>query len=278
MSPIAKMFSFELSDWQKRALDAIERGDHCLVTAPTGSGKTVPAECAIKKANLNGKKVIYTSPIKALSNQKYYEFQEKFPDTSFGILTGDIKDNPEADVLIMTTEILCNHLHNLKHPDSKLEFNIDFQTELGFVVFDEVHYINDADRGTVWEECFMLLPSHIQLVMLSATIATPYKFAKWIESIHSSSEKCVELCETEVRAVPLKHFMWLTAVDSVFKNCKIRDMNSLMEKVCNKPIDLYSSQEGFNERGFRDVSKIRYYLQTNHFIKRQHVLNQVIGI
>ena len=105
-----ELFDFDLSDWQLRALDAIERGDHCLVTAPTGSGKTLPALFSIDYFVKKGKKVIYTSPIKALSNQKYYEFQEKYPDISFGILTGDIKDNPEADVLIMTTEILCNHL------------------------------------------------------------------------------------------------------------------------------------------------------------------------
>ena len=121
------IFSFELSPWQKNAVKSIDNGGHCLVTAPTGSGKTVPAEYAIHYFTQKGKKVIYTSPIKALSNQKYYEFQKKFPDVSFGILTGDIKDNPEADVLIMTTEILCNHLHNLRQCESRLEFNIDIQ-------------------------------------------------------------------------------------------------------------------------------------------------------
>ena len=129
-------------------------------------------------------------------------------------MTGDIKDNPEADVLIMTTEILCNHLHNMKHPDSQLDFNIDIETELGCVVFDEVHYINDADRGTVWEECFMLLPEHIQLVMLSATIATPEKFIEWIESIHPESEKKVALCSTVKKISASTHYLWLTAIDS----------------------------------------------------------------
>jgi superfamily II RNA helicase len=272
------LFDFDLSQWQLRALAAIERGDHCLVTAPTGSGKTLPAlfsiDYFVKKL---GKKVIYTSPIKALSNQKYYEFQEKYPDISFGILTGDIKDNPEADVLIMTTEILCNHLHNLRHPESKLEFNIDIQAELGCVVFDEVHYINDADRGTVWEECFMLLPPQVQLVMLSATIATPEKFAKWVEGIHKNepTPKSVELCETDHRAVPLKHYLWLTAIDSAFKT-KEQGLTSLMESVCNKPVDLFSTSDGFQERNFRNVSKVRSHLQKNHHIKRQHVLNGVI--
>ena len=270
------VFPFQLSDWQKRALQSIEDGNHCLVTAPTGSGKTVPAEYAIHYFIGKGKKVIYTSPIKALSNQKYYEFQQKFPEVSFGILTGDIKDNPEADVLIMTTEILCNHLHNLRHPDSKLEFNIDLHEELGCVVFDEVHYINDADRGTVWEECFMLLPAHVQLVMLSATIATPEKFAGWIESLHPEVGKKVLLCDTSLRAVPLSHYMWLTAIDSAFHS-KDKKAVAVMEKVCNKLTLLYNEKDGFQERAFKDVSDARYHLQSNHHIKRQHVLNQVVG-
>lgn len=273
-----ELFPFDLSEWQLRALAATERGDHCLVTAPTGSGKTLPALFSIHYfVKTLGKKVIYTSPIKALSNQKYYEFQDKYPDISFGILTGDIKDNPEADVLIMTTEILCNHLHNLRYPESKLEFNIDIHSELGCVVFDEVHYINDADRGTVWEECFMLLPPQVQLVMLSATIATPEKFAKWVEGIHKNEPKpkSVELCETDHRAVPLKHYLWLTAIDSAFKT-KDQGMASLMESVCNKPVDLYSCGDGFQERNFRNVNKVRSHLQKNHHIKRQHILNSVI--
>ena len=130
---IPELFPFELSKWQQKAVIAIENGDNCLVTAPTGSGKTVPAEFAIAYFNQleHPKKVIYTAPIKALSNQKYYEFQKKFPHISFGILTGDIKDNPDADVLIMTTEILRNNLHNLETSDSsssmQLDFNIDIQ-------------------------------------------------------------------------------------------------------------------------------------------------------
>ena len=285
LSSSSSIFQFELSDWQKRALNAIETGNHCLVTAPTGSGKTVPAEYAIHYFTQWGKKVIYTSPIKALSNQKYYEFQQKFGDKgiTFGILTGDIKDNPEADVLIMTTEILCNHLHNMKYPESKLDFTMDLENELGCVVFDEVHYINDADRGTVWEECFMLLPKHIQLVMLSATIATPEKFAGWIESLQGTSEagtseamKKVVLCDTSLRAVPLSHYLWMNAIDSAFKS-KDTTMVPMMERVCNKPILLYNEGDGFQDKNYYDVSKVRYHLQTNHHIKRQHVLNSVVG-
>lgn len=269
-----EVFPFDLSDWQQRALQSIEDGNHCLVTAPTGSGKTVPAEYAIHYFTGRGKKVIYTSPIKALSNQKYYEFQQKFPNVSFGILTGDIKDNPEADVLIMTTEILCNHLHNLHYPESKLEFNINLEDELGCVVFDEVHYINDVDRGTVWEECFMLLPEHIQLVMLSATIATPNKFASWIESIHEASKKKVLLCDTSIRSVPLSHFVWVSAPPSSF-NPKDKKNYETMERICNKPALLYSDEQGFSNDTYRDMNDACNHLQGH--VKRKFVLNSVVG-
>ena len=274
------IFDFDLSQWQKTALDSISNGDHVLVTAPTGSGKTVPAEYAIHYFTRKQKKIIYTSPIKALSNQKYFEFQQKFPDISFGILTGDIKDNPEADVLIMTTEILCNYLHNLKHSDSKLEFNIDIESELGCVIFDEVHYINDADRGTVWEECFILLPSHIQLVMLSATIATPDKFAKWVESTNPDSDKKVVLCETTLRAVPLHHHMWITHNTSIFNEKSkyyVKELTNLTESNGNKLVSLYDPKSGFNHENYNKISKISNYLDCNFMVKRQHVLNSVVS-
>ena len=157
----------------------------------------MPAEFAIEYFKNKGKKVIYTGPIKALCNQKLYDFKQKFPHISFGILTGDIKDNPEADVLIMTTEILRNTLFNKKinskNTDSKpieLQFDLDIDNELGAVVFDEVHYIGDADRGSVWEQSILLLPPQVQLIMLSATIEKPEIFAEWLET---EKNKGVEL-------------------------------------------------------------------------------------
>ena len=133
ISDIESEYPFTLSSFQKHAIDAIISGNHTLVTAHTGSGKTLPAEFSIKYFTKQNKKVIYTSPIKALSNQKYYEFVEKFPDISFGILTGDIKFNPDADVIIMTTEILRNTIfNNLTHDNSgnALQFNMDIENEL----------------------------------------------------------------------------------------------------------------------------------------------------
>ena len=185
--------SFPLSDFQKWAIKGIVEGNHVLVTAHTGSGKTLPAEFMIKyfteladRDNRPRKRVIYASPIKALSNQKLHDMREKYPNISIGLLTGDCKDNPEADVLIMTTEILRNTLFNKqialqRDTPMPLSFEMDIETELGGVIFDEVHYINDADRGSIWEQSILLLPPQVQLLMLSATINTPERFAQWIE-------------------------------------------------------------------------------------------------
>jgi len=166
-------FPFPLSPFQKYAIQGVVDGNHVLVTAHTGSGKTLPAEFSIRHFVGQGKKVIYTTPIKALSNQKYYEFTNKYPDIKFGLFTGDIKTNPEADVLIMTTEILMNRLFQETVGNDReegkekinLQFNMDIQNELGCVIFDEVHYINDEERGQVWEKTILMLPFHIQMVM-----------------------------------------------------------------------------------------------------------------
>ena len=179
-----------LSDFQKWAIKAIKEGDHVLITAHTGSGKTLPAEFAIQyfmaPERKERKKVIYASPIKALSNQKLYDFRRKFPAISFGILTGDCKDNPDADVIIMTTEILRNSLLLSANPIGNttadaLKLGGDGSNNLAAVIFDEVHYINDAERGSVWEQAILLLPPQVQLIMLSATIDRAEEFAGWIE-------------------------------------------------------------------------------------------------
>ena len=152
-----EQFPFSLSPFQKFAIEAIVTGNHSLSCVPTGSGKTLPALFAIDffTSQTPRKKVIYTSPIKALSNQKYYEFTQKYPHISFGLFTGDIKTNPEADVLIMTTEILRNTLFQKKLVEEQqnipLNFDMDIDNEHACVVFDEIHYINDADRGKIWE-------------------------------------------------------------------------------------------------------------------------------
>ena len=228
-------FPFELSDFQKYALTGIVEGDHVLVTAHTGSGKTLPAEFSIKHFCSLGKKVIYTSPIKALSNQKFYEFTKQFPDLSVGILTGDIKFNPEADVLIMTTEILQNNLYQRsQHIElENLHFNLDIESELGCVVYDEVHYINDADRGRVWEESMMMLPAHVQMVMLSATIDKSHIFAKWCEDRHPECPKQVWLAPTDHRVVPLTHYNYVVTPDGFYKHERDKEIQKMVRGYCD---------------------------------------------
>ena len=222
---------FELSDFQKWAIKYMMEGQHVLITAHTGSGKTLPAEFMIQMFTKlrEEKKVIYASPNKALSNQKLHDMRLKYPDISFGLLTGDVKDNPDADVLIVTTEILRNTLFNKRiaeetSSDMPLSFNIDLETELGGVVFDEVHYINDPDRGSVWEQSILLLPPHVQLLMLSATIDKPESFSNWIQGEKEKQAKAigiepkiVALAPTYERVVPLTHYMWLSTHRSMNK-------------------------------------------------------------
>jgi ATP-dependent RNA helicase HelY len=183
------MYSHPLHDFQKWSIEAIVNGNHVLVTAPTGSGKSLPAEFALNYFHSKGKRTIYTSPIKALSNEKFYNFTQKYPHISFGLITGDIKTNPDADVLIMTTEILLNKLYQIKSNNpikqNSISFEMDIETELGCVVYDEIHMINDESRGHVWEQSIMMLPSHIQMVGLSATLDNPEKFANWLENTGS---------------------------------------------------------------------------------------------
>ena len=282
-------YPFPLSDFQKYAIEAIIKQQHVLVTAHTGSGKTLPAEFAIEHFKEQGKKVIYTSPIKALSNQKYYEFTQKYPHISFGLFTGDIKTNPEADVLIMTTEILMNYLFtattttsgtvfdNATSESNTLQFQIDIQTELGCVVFDEVHYINDADRGQTWEKTILMLPPHIQMVMLSATIDNPEGFAKWCEKgLVEQGGKQVYLASTNHRVVPLTHYGFLTNNEGVFKHIKDKSIQQDIKKHTNKLMLLQDANGNFDEDNHKKLTEMtKLYQENKVFINRRDMLNKL---
>lgn len=295
-----KQYPFELSNFQKYAIESIVEGNHVLVTAHTGSGKTLPAEFAIEYFVSKGKKVIYTSPIKALSNQKFYEFTKKFPHISFGILTGDIKSNPEADVLIMTTEILQNTLYKknicpdvTKNDDkqnitSLSSFDMDINNELASVIFDEVHYINDPDRGKVWEETIMMLPKHVQMVMLSATLDKPEKFALWCENkgelldetttttTPQYLKKEVYLTSTNYRVVPLTHYTFMTTNSAIFKLIKDKQLENEIKEHTNKLFPIQSARGQFNEQLFHKNKKMMTVFDNKNVrVKRTHVLNQV---
>ena len=180
----ARFPDLTLSPFQRWAIKAIVDGDHALITAHTGSGKTLPAEFAIQHLVEQGKKVIYTAPIKALSNTKLADLREKYPHISFGIVTGDVTENPDADVVVMTTEVLPATMMARSFnaaagdtPHAPLAFGMDIERDLGAVIFDEVHYIKDPERGGTWEQAIMMLPPQVQMVMLSATIDRPGQFA-----------------------------------------------------------------------------------------------------
>lgn len=282
-------YPFPLSDFQKYAIEAIIKEQHILVTAHTGSGKTLPAEFAIEHFKELGKKVIYTSPIKALSNQKYYEFTQKYPHISFGLFTGDIKTNPEADVLIMTTEILMNYLFTATTTTSgtvfdtailesnTLQFQIDIQNELGCVVFDEVHYINDAERGQTWEKTILMLPPHIQMVMLSATIDNPSGFAKWCEKgLVEQGGKQVYLASTNHRVVPLTHYGFLTNNEGVFKHIKDKDTQRDIKQNTNRLLLLQDANGKFDVDTHKKLANmIKLYQDNKVFINRRDMLNKL---
>jgi antiviral helicase SKI2 len=190
---MAREWPFELDTFQKEAVYHLENGDSVFVAAHTSAGKTVVAEYAIALAAKHMTKAIYTSPIKALSNQKFRDFRLTFDDV--GILTGDVQIRPEASCLIMTTEILRSMLYR----------GADLIRDVEFVIFDEVHYVNDLERGVVWEEVIIMLPEHVTLILLSATVPNTYEFASWVGR---TKRKNIYVISTPKRPVPLEHYLW----------------------------------------------------------------------
>jgi superfamily II RNA helicase len=196
-------YTFPLDVWQQQAVTAIHRGINILVTAKTGSGKTLVGEYQIAYSLKQQKRIFYTTPIKSLSNQKFHDLKKLFPEASVGILTGDIKFNPEADIIVMTTEILRNLLFKANTATAKLgTAGTITMDNLGAVIFDEVHYINDPERGHVWEETLILLPPQVRLILLSATIDSPEIFANWLGN---AKQHPIVLLKTTHRIVPLIH-------------------------------------------------------------------------
>ncbi|KAJ2899221.1 ATP-dependent RNA helicase mtr4 [Coemansia aciculifera] len=196
----ARTYPFELDPFQQASVQCIDSNESVLVAAHTSAGKTVVAEYAIAQCLRSKQRVIYTSPIKALSNQKYREFLEEFGDV--GLMTGDVTINPQASCLVMTTEILRSMLYR----------GSEVMREVAWVVFDEIHYMRDKERGVVWEETIILLPHQVRFVFLSATIPNAMQFAEWITKTH---EQPCHVVYTDFRPTPLQHYLFPQGGDGI---------------------------------------------------------------
>ncbi|GAA6016081.1 hypothetical protein JCM11491_000662 [Sporobolomyces phaffii] len=196
----ARTYPFELDPFQKVSVASIQRNESVLVSAHTSAGKTVVAEYAIAQCLKEGQRVVYTSPIKALSNQKYREMLAEFGDV--GLMTGDVTINPTASCLVMTTEILRSMLYR----------GSEIMREVAWVIFDEIHYMRDKERGVVWEETIILLPHKVHYVFLSATIPNAMEFAEWICTTHQ--QPC-HVVYTDYRPTPLQHYLFPAGADGI---------------------------------------------------------------
>ena len=200
-------YPFPLDAFQLEAIAELARGQSVMVAAPTGTGKTLVAEFAIWLAQQRNQRVIYTTPLKALSNQKYRDLREIYGYDTVGLVTGDIVEHSRASVVVMTTEVYRNMLleeggERFTSEENPIPSSL---ADVGFVIFDELHYLSDIGRGPVWEEAIICSPPHVQLVGLSATVSNAEDLANWISRVH----RPISLIVHEQRAVPLEHYYFL---------------------------------------------------------------------
>ncbi|KAI0394997.1 rRNA-processing arch domain-containing protein [Xylariaceae sp. FL0594] len=266
----ARTWPFTLDPFQRISISSIERDESVLVSAHTSAGKTVVAEYAIAQCLKKNQRVIYTSPIKALSNQKYREFNEAFGDV--GLMTGDVTINPTASCLVMTTEILRSMLYR----------GSEIMREVAWVVFDEIHYMRDKSRGVVWEETIILLPDKVRYVFLSATIPNAFQFAEWIAKIH---RQACHVVYTDFRPTPLQNYFFPAGGSGIFlvvdekgvfrENNFNKTMQLLEERKAAEANDPNGKQsgKGKNKKNFRgkqgseqaDIQKIVKMIMTKNF-------------
>ncbi|CAK7219412.1 ATP-dependent RNA helicase mtr4 [Sporothrix curviconia] len=223
----AREYPFELDPFQSLAIASIEREESVLVSAHTSAGKTVVAEYAIAQCFKRNQRVIYTSPIKALSNQKFRDFMGEFGDV--GLMTGDITINPTASCLVMTTEILRSMLYR----------GSEIMREVAWVVFDEIHYMRDKSRGVVWEETIILLPDKVRYVFLSATIPNAFQFAEWIAKIH---RQACHVVYTDFRPTPLQNYCFPAGGDGIL--LVVDERGVFKEKNFNTAMALVEQNKG----------------------------------
>ena len=259
------LHAFPYDPFQQRAIDAIDRGLSVFVAAPTGAGKTVIADYVIATALARDQQVIYTAPVKALSNQKFRDFTaregerarrgervpdaDKHPAESVGIMTGDVTINPKAPLLIMTTEIYRNTL--LENP-RRLE-------RCAWVIFDEIHYLDDPERGTVWEEAIMFTPTHTNILALSATIPNVEQIASWIRDVH---ERPVEVIVETERPVPL-HVLF-------------QSQNKIMKNQAELKHEGFRDREDWGQAQRRHVGRGRRRFEDERWVVRQNRMDTLV--
>ena len=230
------LYPYRLDDFQERACAALDRGQDVLVAAPTGSGKTVVGEYAVHLARAQGRKCFYTTPIKALSNQKYADLRTRYSEHEVGLLTGDVSVNGEAPVVVMTTEVLRNMLYA----------GSATLAGLGHVVMDEVHYLADKDRGAVWEEVIITLPESVGLVSLSATVSNAEEFGEWLGTVRGPTEVVVE----EHRPVPLwQHVMVSSTLHDLFVDAAGQRVNPELVRLQREAARLARAGDRRPQRG-----------------------------
>ena len=234
---LSKVFPFRLDDFQEQAIAALDANQSVVVCAPTGSGKTLIGEYAIYRALAQGRRVFYTTPLKALSNQKLRDFRDRFGADRVGLLTGDISINRDAPILVMTTEIFRNMLYGT--PIGEVGTSL---VGVDAVVLDECHYMNDRQRGTVWEESIIYAPPTVQLVALSATIANSQQLTDWINQVHGPTQ----LIYSDYRPVPLE-----------FHFCNPKGLFPLLNTK-GKSINPRLKPKGGRQRGRQDAPSLAY--------------------
>ncbi|KAL6911461.1 hypothetical protein ACP4OV_000266 [Aristida adscensionis] len=259
---LAGIYDFPIDKFQRLAIQAFLRGSSVVVSAPTSSGKTLIAEAAAVATVARGRRLFYTTPLKALSNQKFRDFRNTFGDHNVGLLTGDSAINKDAQILIMTTEILRNMLYQRYVGMTASEGRL-FQVDV--IVLDEVHYLSDMSRGTVWEETVIYCPKEVQLICLSATVANPDELAGWISQIHGKTE----LVTSNKRPVPLtwhfsKKFALMPLLDGKGKKMNRKLRMSHFQNIASPKSEFYyvkgkrKLRTNKNEQGNRsplDISK-----------------------
>ncbi|KAJ8529724.1 hypothetical protein K7X08_036559 [Anisodus acutangulus] len=228
----AKEFPFTLDPFQSEAINCLNNGESVMVSAHTSAGKTVVALYAIAMSLKNNQRVVYTSPIKALSNQKYREFKEEFSDV--GLMTGDVTIDPNASCLVMTTEIW----RSMQYKGSEVT------REVAWVIFDEVHYMRDRERGVVWEESIVMAPKNSRFVFLSATVPNAKEFADWVAKVHQ--QPC-HIVYTDYRPTPLQHYIFPSGGDGLYM--VVDDKGKFREDSFQKALNaLVPANEGDKKR------------------------------